>query len=60
MLSLVYMFVCVLAFTIIVEILNPRVDDMLYICQETFLIFLQVKVRYAFFSFHTHILAYHE
>jgi len=38
----------------LVAILNPRVEDMLYLFGN-FLVILQVEVGYALFSLHTHL-----
>jgi len=40
--------------------LNLIEEDMLYISVWKFLVVLQVGVGYAFFSLHTHFIAYHE
>jgi len=43
----------------LVAILNPRVEDMLYLFGN-FLVILQVGVGYALFSLHTYTFTYHE
>jgi len=57
----VYMFVYVPTFIIIVEILNPRIDDMLYIFAWDIL-FVSQEGFGCIFSLRTHtfIIAYHE
>jgi len=44
----------------LVEILNLRIEDMLYISAWEFSGCFAGGVGYAFFSLHTHFIAYHE